>query len=155
LGQRFLAGNRFAEAELPANSCRVGDPVLRGVACRAQTSGTRSSGTSLNSHPSSRPRSAPFGFDPAFDQQFLQGGVERTFFDAELFGRQQVDALGVGRPYRHTNQLPEAVEILIVRLKKNYPTWGAPKIGSGSATGGPTSRARPSVRVRRIDRVDP
>jgi len=32
------------------------------------------------------------------------------------------------RPYRHANQLPLAVETLIVRLKKDYPTWGAPKI---------------------------
>ena len=32
------------------------------------------------------------------------------------------------RPYRHANQLPRAVETLIVRLKKDRPTWGAPKI---------------------------
>lgn len=32
------------------------------------------------------------------------------------------------RPHRHANQLPEAVEQLIVRLKKEYPTWGAPKL---------------------------
>src|SRR6476619_4057395 len=32
------------------------------------------------------------------------------------------------RPYRHANQLPMAVEKTIVRLKKEYPTWGAPKI---------------------------
>ena len=32
------------------------------------------------------------------------------------------------RPYRHANQLPQAVETLIVRLKKDRPTWGAPKI---------------------------
>ena len=32
------------------------------------------------------------------------------------------------RPYRHANQLPMAVEKGIVRLKKEYPTWGAPKI---------------------------
>ena len=32
------------------------------------------------------------------------------------------------RPYRHANQLPSAVETLIVRLKTDYPTWGAPKI---------------------------
>ena len=32
------------------------------------------------------------------------------------------------RPCRHANQLPQAVETLIVRLKKDYPTWGAPKI---------------------------
>src|SRR4029078_13446771 len=32
------------------------------------------------------------------------------------------------RPYRHANQLPMAVEKTIVRLKKDYPTWGAQKI---------------------------
>ena len=32
------------------------------------------------------------------------------------------------RPYRHANQLPAAVETVIVRLKKDRPTWGAPKI---------------------------
>jgi len=32
------------------------------------------------------------------------------------------------RPYRQANQLPAAVEQWIVRLKKEYPTWGAPKI---------------------------
>jgi len=32
------------------------------------------------------------------------------------------------RPFRHANQLPMAVEKTIVRLKKDYPTWGAPKI---------------------------
>ena len=32
------------------------------------------------------------------------------------------------RPYRHANQLPPAITDWIVRLKKEYPTWGAPKI---------------------------
>ena len=32
------------------------------------------------------------------------------------------------RPYRHANQLPMQIEALIVRLKKEYPRWGAPKI---------------------------
>ena len=32
------------------------------------------------------------------------------------------------RPYRHANQLPMAVEKLIVALKREYPDWGAPKI---------------------------
>jgi putative transposase len=32
------------------------------------------------------------------------------------------------RPQRHANQLPMALEKLIVRLKREYPTWGAPKI---------------------------
>jgi putative transposase len=32
------------------------------------------------------------------------------------------------RPHHHANRLPLAVEALIVRLKKEYPTWGAPKL---------------------------
>jgi len=32
------------------------------------------------------------------------------------------------RPQRHANQLPDTIETLIVRLKREYPTWGAPKI---------------------------
>ena len=32
------------------------------------------------------------------------------------------------RPYRQANQLPQAIEAQIVRLKREYPGWGAPKI---------------------------
>jgi putative transposase len=32
------------------------------------------------------------------------------------------------RPYRHANQLPFVLEKQIVRLKQEYPDWGAPKI---------------------------
>ena len=32
------------------------------------------------------------------------------------------------RPYRHANQLPLLIEKTIVRLKREYPSWGAPKI---------------------------
>ena len=32
------------------------------------------------------------------------------------------------RPYRHANQLPLVIEKTIVALKREYPTWGAPKI---------------------------
>jgi transposase len=32
------------------------------------------------------------------------------------------------RPYRHANQLPLQIETQIVRLKKEKPNWGAPKI---------------------------
>jgi len=32
------------------------------------------------------------------------------------------------RPQRHANRLPLAVEAMIVRLKRKYPSWGAPKI---------------------------
>ena len=32
------------------------------------------------------------------------------------------------RPHRHANQLPMPVEKAIVRLKPEYPSWGAPKI---------------------------
>ena len=32
------------------------------------------------------------------------------------------------RPYRHANQLPIPIETVIVRLKKDKPAWGVPKI---------------------------
>jgi putative transposase len=32
------------------------------------------------------------------------------------------------RPYRHANQLPVQIEQLIVHLKQEHPSWGAPKI---------------------------
>lgn len=32
------------------------------------------------------------------------------------------------RPYRHANRLPPPIEAQIVRLKREYPSWGAPKI---------------------------
>jgi putative transposase len=32
------------------------------------------------------------------------------------------------RPYRYANRLPTAIETLLVRLKRDYPAWGAPKI---------------------------
>lgn len=32
------------------------------------------------------------------------------------------------RPYRQANQLPAQIEALIVRLKRDKPSWGAPKI---------------------------
>ena len=32
------------------------------------------------------------------------------------------------RPHRHANQLPMVVEKTIVRIKREFPTWGAPKI---------------------------
>jgi putative transposase len=32
------------------------------------------------------------------------------------------------RPYRHANQLPLVLEKTIVALKREYPSWGAPKI---------------------------
>lgn len=32
------------------------------------------------------------------------------------------------RPSRHTNQLPLLIETTIVRLKREHPHWGAPKI---------------------------
>ena len=32
------------------------------------------------------------------------------------------------RPHRHANQLPMVVEKTIVTIKREYPSWGAPKI---------------------------
>ena len=31
-------------------------------------------------------------------------------------------------PHRYANQLPIAVEAMILELKREYPNWGAPKI---------------------------
>ena len=33
------------------------------------------------------------------------------------------------RPYRQANRLPVQIEALIVQLKREHPSWGAPKIG--------------------------
>ena len=44
------------------------------------------------------------------------------------------------RPYRIANQLPFQVEALIVQLKKEWPTWGAPKIRERLATHFPAVR---------------
>jgi transposase len=35
------------------------------------------------------------------------------------------------RPYRQANRLPVQIERLIVRLKKERPSWGHPRSGSG------------------------
>src|SRR5919198_5020274 len=32
------------------------------------------------------------------------------------------------RPHRQANRLPAAIEATIIRLKREYPGWGAPKI---------------------------
>src|SRR5512145_1287352 len=32
------------------------------------------------------------------------------------------------RPYRQANQLPLQIETLILQIKREYPSWGAPKI---------------------------
>ena len=32
------------------------------------------------------------------------------------------------RPYRQANKLPAAVERLILRIKREHPSWGAPKV---------------------------
>ena len=38
----------------------------------------------------------PLGGDPAFDEHFLQRGIEQAFFDGEDFAGQEVNALGDG-----------------------------------------------------------
>ena len=53
------------------------------------------------------------------------------------------------RPYRHANQLPMAIEKTIVRLKREYPSWGAPKIRDGYGNAVPTCSAPPSARSMR------
>ena len=32
------------------------------------------------------------------------------------------------RPYRHANRLPFQIEKLILQIKRDYSSWGAPKI---------------------------
>src|ERR1700721_1621787 len=51
------------------------------------------------------------------------------------------------RPYRHANQLPIQIETLIVRLKQDKPSWGAPKIRERLA------RLYPDVHRPAISRV--
>ena len=53
------------------------------------------------------------------------------------------------RPYRQANRLPPPIEATIVRLKREYPGWGAPKIreklrqqSTGAAPAGHQHRAR-------------
>jgi putative transposase len=51
----------------------------------------------------------------------------------KIFGRYQncgLEALSdrSRRPYRQANRLPPQLEAVIVRLKREYPGWGAPKI---------------------------
>jgi len=47
------------------------------------------------------------------------------------------------RPYRHANRLPFQIEKLIVQLKRERPSWGAPKIK------GRLARLYPDVHTRR------
>jgi putative transposase len=51
------------------------------------------------------------------------------------------------RPYRHANQLPLQIETQIVRLKKEKPNWGAPKIRERLA------RRYPDVHIPAISTV--
>jgi putative transposase len=51
----------------------------------------------------------------------------------KIFERYQDCGLGAftdrsRRPHRQANRLPAAIEAVIVRLKREYPGWGAPKI---------------------------
>src|SRR5882757_2905269 len=51
----------------------------------------------------------------------------------KIFGEYQDHGLGAltdrsRRPHRQANRLPPAMEATIVRLKREYPGWGAPKI---------------------------
>jgi putative transposase len=54
------------------------------------------------------------------------------------------------RPYRHANQLPFQIEKLIVRLKQDKPTWGAPKIRERLARLYPDVHRRRSRRCMRF-----
>src|SRR5713101_4669572 len=55
------------------------------------------------------------------------------------------------RPFRQPNRLPAPLEATIVRLKREYPGWGAPKIREKvrrrrrrRATGSGTAQSRPA-----------
>src|SRR5687768_18258475 len=49
------------------------------------------------------------------------------------------------RPHRHANQLPMVVEKTIVRIKREYPSWGAPKIRERLRQRWPELHCPPSV----------
>ena len=53
------------------------------------------------------------------------------------------------RPYRQANRLPLQVEAVIVRLKREYPAWGAPKIAK-SCSG---RRPRPPPAISTVPAV--
>ena len=57
------------------------------------------------------------------------------------------------RPLRHANQLPPAIEKLIVRLKKHYPSWVPPRSGKRYARNAPPSVAPRSVPYTRCSTV--
>jgi putative transposase len=72
----------------------------------------------------------------------------------KIFQRyQQIGVRGLSdrsrRPYRHANQLPLAVETLIVRLTKDRPTWGAPKLRERLRQRWPDLACPPSARFTR------
>ena len=63
------------------------------------------------------------------------------------------------RPYRHANRLPFQIEKLIVQLRKEHTSWGAPKMGlSDFLCVEPYTTARPGeeqVWPRTIHRFSP
>src|SRR5262245_66387244 len=73
-----------------------------------------------------------------FIARFLEGGTGpgvRGFAQDGLQDHRALSRHRLGRltdrsrrPYRHANQLPFQIEALIVRLKQEKPSWGAPKI---------------------------
>ena len=50
------------------------------------------------------------------------------------------------RAHRQANRLPAPIEATIVRLKREYPGWGAPKIRESSGSSSPARTCRPSAR---------
>ena len=49
------------------------------------------------------------------------------------------------RAHRQANRLPAPIEATIVRLKREYPNWGAPKIRGSSGSSSPARTCRPSA----------
>ena len=57
------------------------------------------------------------------------------------------------RPHRHANQLPMVVEKTIVKMKREYPSWGAPKIRERLRQRWPEVHCNASVYRRRKNRL--
>ena len=64
-------------------------------------------------------------------------------------------AIGPDRPHRQANRLPAPMEATIVRLKRENPGWGAPKIREKLRRSSPARTCRPSARSMRCSTVTP
>ena len=72
------------------------------------------------------------GFSPTLEEIASDFGISRVT-GYKIFNRYRecgLDALTdrSRRPYRHANKLPFQVERCILGIKRDYPSWGAPKV---------------------------